>query len=335
MHLKRRVSIDDPKNSVEGSGYVHLNSHQPSVLLSDTLILDTLLSISQDVIYFKDADSRFILNNGMHAQLFGKNDPDELIGKSDADFYPREQADMYRQEELQIMQTGTPLINRIQKAANTNGETVIYSSRKYPLYDQNGKIVGTWGISCDITTLVKAEEETAQANAKLTALALIDDLSGLYNQRHFHKLLKVTIDLFTRKRIGGLTANFCLLYLDVDGFKQINDTHGHVAGDAVIRYIGRQLTAHARSSDTAFRYGGDEFALILQDTDLSTGRVLGERLRSIIEQNPMVMDGAEIPLTVSLGIVDYHDEKTTGELVKRADIKLYQAKSEGKNCLRG
>jgi diguanylate cyclase (GGDEF)-like protein/PAS domain S-box-containing protein len=335
MHLKRRDSIDDPKNSVEGPGYAHLNSHQPSVFLSDTLILDTMLYYSQDTIYFKDVDSRFILNNRAHALQFGKNDPGELIGKSDADFYPREQADMYRQEELQIMQTGAPLIDRVEQAVNANGEAVMYSSRKYPLYDQNGKIVGTWGFSRDITTLVKAEEETAQVNAKLTALALIDDLSGLYNQRHFHKMLKVAIDLFTRKRLRGLKANFCLLYLDVDWFKQINDTYGHVAGDAVIRYIGGQLTAHTRSSDTAFRYGGDEFAMILQDTDLPTGRGLCERLRSFIEQNPLDMDGTEIPLTVSLGIIDYHNEKTTGELVKRADIKLYQAKSEGKNCLRG
>ena len=333
--MKRRDSSDDPKSSVEGPGYVHLYSHQPSALLSDTLILDTLLYQSQDTIYFKDVDSRFFLNNRKHVLQFGKNDPGELIGMSDVDFFPKAFADRCRQDELLIMKTGIPMIDRVEQAVNSKGEVITYLSCKYPLYDQNGKIVGTWGISHDITKLVKAEEEIAQVNAKLTALALIDELSGLYNQRQFNNLLKITIDLFTRKRIGGLKADFCLIYLDIDRFKHINDTYGHVTGDAVIRYIAGQLMAHIRSSDTAFRYGGDEYALILQDTDLPTGRILGESLRRIIERNPLVMDGTEIPLTVSLGIIDYHDEKTASELVQRADIKLYQAKSEGRNCLRG
>jgi diguanylate cyclase (GGDEF)-like protein/PAS domain S-box-containing protein len=333
--MKRRDSSDDLKSFIECPGYVHLYSHQPSTLLSDTLILDTLLCQSQDTIYFKDVDSRFFLNNRTHVLQFGKNNPGELIGMSDADFYPKVYADMCRQDELLVMKTGIPLIDRIEQAVNSKGDVITFSTCKYPLYDQNGKIVGTWGISHDITKLVKTEEEIALVNAKLMALTLIDELSGLYNQRHFYNLLKITIDQFTRKRIGGLKADFCLIYLDIDRFKQINDTYGHVTGDAVIRYVAGQLTAHTRSSDTAFRYGGDEYALILQDTDLPTGRKLGERLRRIIERNPLVMDGTEIPLTVSLGIIDYHDEKTAGELVQRADTKLYQAKSEGRNCLRG
>ena len=333
--MKRKDSSDNPNSSMKCPGDAHLYSHQPSALLSDTLILDTLLNQSQDTIYFKDVDSRFFLNNRKHARQFGKNDPGELVGMSDADFYPKANADKYRQDELLIMKTGIPMSDRVEQAVNPKGEGIIYLSCKYPLYDRSGKIVGTWGISHDITKLVKAEEEIAQVNAKLTALSLIDELSGLYNQRHFYNLLKITIDQFTRKRIGGLKADFCLIYLDIDRFKQINDTYGHVKGDAVIRYIAGQLTAHTRSSDTAFRYGGDEYALILQDTDLPTGRKLGERLRRIIERNPLVMDGTEIPLTVSLGIIDYQNEKTAGELVQRADIKLYQAKNEGRNCLRG
>jgi diguanylate cyclase (GGDEF)-like protein/PAS domain S-box-containing protein len=333
--MKRRDSSDDLKSFIECPGYVHLYSHQPSTLLSDTLFLDTLLYQTPNTIYFKDVDSRFILNNRAHARQFGKNDPNEVIGMSDADFYTKVYADLCRQDELQVMKTGIPLIDHVEQIENSNGDITIFSTSKYPLYDENGKIVGTWGISRDITKLVKAEEEIAQVNAKLTALSLIDELSGLYNQRHFYNLLKITIDLYTRKRIGGLKADFCLIYLDIDRFKQINDTYGHVTGDAVVRYIAGQMTAHTRSSDTAFRYGGDEYALILQDTDLPTGRKLGERLRRIIERNPLVMDGTEIPLTVSLGIIDYHDEKTAGELVQRADTKLYQAKSEGRNCLRG
>ncbi len=333
--MKSRDSSEDKNDSVNRPGYSHLYSHQPSALLSDTLILDTMLDQIRDTVYFKDAESRFILNNRVHIRQFGMRDQKDLIGRSDADFYPKAYADICRRDEIRVMETGIPLIDRVEQALNSNGEVITFSTCKYPLYDSNGKIVGTWGISHDITQLVKAEEEIAQVNAKLMSLSMIDELSGLYNRRHFDHMLKITIDLFTRKRLGGLKANFCLILLDIDHFKRINDTHGHVAGDAVIRSVADHLTAYTRSSDSAFRYGGDEYALILQDTDLPGGRIIGDRLRRLIEQSPLIIEGTEIPLTVSLGIIDYQDEKTASALVNRADKKLYQAKSEGRNRLCG
>ena len=275
-------------------GYVHLNRHQPSAILSDALLLDALLNETKETIYFKDVESRFIVNNRAHLMQFGVKIQEELIGRCDADLYPKAFADKCRQDELQVMETGIPVIDRVEQAINAKGEVITFSTCKYPLHDQNGKIVGTWGISHDITKLVQAQEEIARVNAKLLALSLMDDLSGLYNRRHFDSILKITIDLFTRRRIGGLKADFCLLLLDIDHFKQINDTCGHVTGDAVIRYLGGQLTAYTRSSDYAFRYGGDEYALILQDTDLSSGKIIAERLRRLIEQNPPVIEGKEV-----------------------------------------
>lgn len=328
-------SLIGKKDSTIRPGYIYLANHKPYIFLSDTLILDTLLNETDDTIYFKDVESKFILNNRKHLAQFGVQNQEELIGKSDADLYPKAFADKCRSDELRVMQTGIPLINSVEQAINAIGEVITFSTSKYPLYSQSGEIVGTWGISHDITKLVQAQEAVAQVNAKLMALSLMDDLSGLYNRRHFDNILKITIDLYTRRRIGGLKANFCLVYLDVDHFKEINDTYGHVMGDAVIRYLGGQLLAYTRSSDFAFRYGGDEYALILQDTDLSSGKIIGERLRRLIEQNPPVIEGTTIPLTISLGIVEFQDEKTNDELVCKADKKLYQAKTEGRNRLCG
>jgi len=327
-------SIEE-KDSAIRPGYVHLNRHQPFAILSDALLLDALLTETKETIYFKDIESRFILNSRAHLMQFGVKNQEELIGRCDADLYPKEFADKCRQDELQVMKTGIPVIGRVEQAINAKGEVITFSTCKYPLYGQNGEIVGTWGISHDITKLVQAQEEVARVNAKLLALSLMDDLSGLYNRRHFDSILKITIDLYTRRRIGGLKADFCLLLLDIDHFKQINDTCGHITGDAVIRYLGGQLTAYTRSSDSAFRYGGDEYALILQDTDLSSGKIIAERLRRLIEQNPPDIEGTTIPLTISLGIVEFQDEKTNSELVCKADKKLYQAKTEGRNCLCG
>lgn len=323
------------KDSATRPGYMYLANHQPSMLLSDTLILDTLLNETDDTIYFKNTESKFFLNNRKHLAQFGVQNQEELIGKSDADLYPKAFADKCRADELRVMQTGIPLVDSVEQAINAKGEVITFSTSKYPLYDKNGEIVGTWGISHDITKLVQAQEAVAQVNAKLMALSLMDDLSGLYNRRHFDNILKITIDLYTRRKVGGLKANFCLVYLDVDHFKRINDTYGHVMGDAVIRYLGGQLLAYTRSSDYAFRYGGDEYALILQDTDLSSGKIIGERLRRLIEQNPLVIESTTIPLTISLGIVEFQDEKANSELICKADKELYKAKSEGRNRLCG
>lgn len=287
----------------------------------------------KETIYFKDAESRFILNSRTHLIQFGVSSQEKLIGKCDADLYPKAFADVCIQDEQQIMKTGVPVIVRIEQATNAKGEVITFSTCKYPLYDQSGKIIGTWGISHDVTQLVQTQEELVRVNAKLVALSLMDDLSGLYNRRHFDSILKITIDLYTRRRLGGLKADFCLVYLDIDHFKQINDTYGHIIGDSVIRYLGGQLTSYTRSSDYAFRYGGNEYALILQDNDLKSGKIIGERLRELIEKNPPIIEGTRIPMTISLGIVEFQDEKTNNELVCKADKRLYQAKSEGRNRL--
>ena len=328
------ASPDDPAKASEQAVNNELFTRydrRPAHLLSDALIIDTLMNYSQDTIYFKDAESKFILNDRAHVLQFGVSDPGALAGKSDADFYPEVFALQTRQDELEIMRTGIPIINKMEQGINAAGEILTFSSSKYPLYNDEGKIIGTWGTSRDMTKLVLAEEELARVNAKLRALSLIDDLSGLYNQRHFYDSLEMTIKLFTRKRMGGYPADFCVIFLDIDHFKLVNDTFGHVYGDAAIRYAAGQILAHTRASDTAFRYGGDEYALILQDTDLSTGRDMAERLRKVIEQNPLTIDDKTIRLTASLGVMDFNNEMSAGELVQKADARLYQAKNEGRN----
>ena len=300
-------------------------------LLSDSMIIDTLLNNSQDTIYFKDADSNFILNSKAHADQFGVIDPVDLIGKSDADFYPEVFADQSRRDELKIMETGIPIINKLEQGMNAAGETISFSTSKYPLYDKAGKIMGTWGTSRNVTSLVLAEEELAKVNVKLRTLTQVDALTGLYNQRYFYDSLELAVKLFSRRRRGGLSADFCLIMADIDCFKKVNDIYGHVTGDSAIRYVAGLMLAHSRSSDTAFRYGGDEYAVLLHDTDLTAGRELAERLRKVVEQNPLIINHQKISLTVSLGVVCYDNETSASEIVRKADSCLYQAKQNGRN----
>ena len=329
--MDNNPSYDEPNDKDDILNFVPLQERIPNMKLPDSLIINTLMTNSEDMIYFKDHNSKFILSNRAHAHWFGLTNPRDLIGKCDGDFYPKDFADKLCQDENEIMRTGVPVTNKMEKAMYACGPILALSSSKYPLYDLDGKIMGTWGISRDMTKLVMAEEEAAKANAKLKLLAMTDDLTKLFNQRHFYDSLEKMISLFSLKKKKGLSADFSLIILDIDFFKTINDTYGHVIGDTALRYVSGLILAHTRTSDTAFRYGGDEFSLILQDTDLTAGMDLAERLRRIVEQNPLLIDEKKIDLTISLGVVCFEGETSTGELVQKADTKLYQAKNEGRN----
>jgi len=319
----------------------HGSKHDFSPSLSDAQLIHTIMDNSQDTIYFKDIHSVFILNSKAHAMQFGLTDPNVLIGKSDADFYPEAFVRNALHDENAIMKTGVPILGRIEKWEKENGDVVWFSASKYPLFDDNGVIVGTWGTSRNISALKNAEVELervnkalANANTKLKELSVIDELSGLYNRRNFYDTLHKTTKIYARVRSRGLSATFALILLDVDFFKKINDTYGHLTGDNAIRHIAQILTSRTRISDYTFRYGGDEFAIILPDTDLVGAKELAERLRVIIEKNPMHLDSKDIPITVSLGVSSYTDQIVDAmEMVQDADAKLYESKNRGRNLV--
>lgn len=305
--------------------------HKQSELLSDSMIINTLMNNSEDMIYFKDINSRFILNNRAHAARFGVSDPKDLRGKSDMDFYSAEFADKLYQDEQEIMRTGIPIINQMEHEMLSSSKLLTLSSSKYPLFDRDGKTIGTWGISRDMTQLARAELALAKANERLEALSLIDELSGLYNQRHFYNTLELTIKRYLRKGTAGVPADFSLILMDIDNFKYVNDTFGHVIGDTAIRYVSGLIMANTRVSDISFRYGGDEYAVIMPDTELASARELAERLRRTIEQNPLLISDKRIELTLSMGVISFDGDTSAAEMVRKADLKLYQAKREGRN----
>ncbi len=308
--------------------------------LTDRQLVRTIMDNSSDTIYFKDMNSAFILNSKAHAMQFGVECPELLIGKSDADFYPPYFANKALEDEQEIMRTGKPILGRIERLEKENGEVVWFSASKYPLYDDNGLIAGTWGTSRDITALKQAEQELervnsqlAAANTKLKELAIIDELSGLYNRRHFYEILQKTVKSYARLKEKGRLSYFCLLLVDIDVFKRINDTYGHLAGDAMIRNVARFLTDHTRSSDYAFRYGGDEFALLLPDCDLAGGHLLADRLRESLQKKVFSYAGIELHLTISVGVACCDGTGDAKDVVHDADTMLYQSKNNGRNCV--
>jgi two-component system, cell cycle response regulator len=173
--------------------------------------------------------------------------------------------------------------------------------------------------------------ELAEANARLAQLAVTDGLTGLYNHRHLHERLSLEVE---RSQRSGLPLS--LLMLDVDHFKQFNDTYGHPAGDEVLRQLARVLNDTRRANDVVARYGGEEFAVILVDTAKFTAAKVAERVRERIAAHDFTeavsKSGRGTSISVSIGVATFPDDGTDSEgLVRAADTALYAAKRAGRN----
>lgn len=173
-------------------------------------------------------------------------------------------------------------------------------------------------------------QELSQAYAKMEALALRDGLTGLLNRRALQD--RVHADLARSRR---LQAPFALAMIDVDHFKAVNDTHGHLVGDRVLEHVARQLAAALRVSDDVGRWGGEEFLALLPEADADEALSAAERLRAQVQHSPFPGADGPIAVTVSVGVVAVpasalHDARID-DLVRRADAALYRAKDLGRN----
>ncbi|MFP4299723.1 MAG: GGDEF domain-containing protein [Spirulinaceae cyanobacterium] len=169
-----------------------------------------------------------------------------------------------------------------------------------------------------------------QTNDLLSTIALADQLTELGNRRALDWELSRQIKNARRHK-----TDFSLIMLDVDYFKAVNDTHGHLVGDRVLQLLAARLRDRLRLPDTIFRYGGEEFAILLQKTNIEAAAVVAERLRHIIEEQPFhIQQNLVLPLTVSLGLATLQesDDDNGQSLIGRADANLLKAKAAGRNC---
>ncbi|MFP4155236.1 MAG: diguanylate cyclase [Halothiobacillaceae bacterium] len=160
----------------------------------------------------------------------------------------------------------------------------------------------------------------------LRRLAVSDPLTGVYNQRHFRSVAEVE-----RERARRHHHPLSLLFMDIDHFKQINDSHGHAAGDQVLKAFVLHCQRRLRSADTLARLGGEEFAVILPETDLAGAARAAEQLREELAAEPIPCDGQLLPVTVSIGVAAMLPDETVDGWVGRADQAMYEAKRQGRN----
>ncbi len=187
------------------------------------------------------------------------------------------------------------------------------------------------GLGSTLLRMSRATEPEAKYAHQMYQVALRDGLTGAYNRRYLDERLLSEM-AFAKRHLVPLT----LLLLDLDHFKEVNDTHGHPAGDAVLKDFSALLDEQVRTEDMVARYGGEEFAVVCRKTDEGSAAVVAERLRRAVERADFVYEGKVIPVTVSIGLATSLDVNVDSpdSLLRQADQALYRAKQAGRNCWR-
>lgn len=197
----------------------------------------------------------------------------------------------------------------------------------FPLASRGGEVEHLCVVVYDVTDEVVSKQRLATANEQLRKMSRVDGLTGLYNRRYWEESCQQEF-----KRCMRNHGTSSVILLDIDYFKSINDTYGHPAGDQVIRALARVIRQIVRETDIAGRYGGEEFALVLPDTNADAALQVAERIREHVQKNTVAYEEHNIPFTVSLGICQF-DSSLKGYMawIELADKALYRAKDSGRN----
>lgn len=291
-------------------------------------LLQALMDNVPDNIYFKDAQSRYIRINTYQAYHIGLSHPSEAAGKTDFDFYPADRAQEFYIDEREVL-AGRRIVGKVEKQYTDGSPERWTLTSKVPFYGRDGKIMGVVGVSKDITDLKKMERQLANANEQLNKLAREDALTGLLNRR---MILELADNEWARwQRYGKV---FSLLVVDADNFKSINDKHGHLAGDQALRYIAARMSEALRAVDIIGRYGGEEFVILLPETNMDGAVFAAEKLLQNVRKSPLHVNGQKLCITVSVGIAAVRrEDRNIDMLLNRADLALYNAKRNGKDQL--
>ena len=209
----------------------------------------------------------------------------------------------------------------------SNAEFMYQNVTFLPLTDIVGAVTQICMIIYDVTDVALNRQALQEANHKLEHLSHTDGLTQLINQSYWQERCQVEF-----KRHQRAHHKTSMVTLDIDHFKKINDTYGHPFGDQVIKGVAESLRQNQREPDIVGRVGGEEFSLLLVDTDLAGAKVVAERIRAAIEALRFDCDGKEVKVTVSLGIAQITDSiEDFKAWVKMADLGLYLAKNNGRN----
>jgi diguanylate cyclase (GGDEF)-like protein/PAS domain S-box-containing protein len=286
-------------------------------------VIAAILNAVPARIFWKNKDLVYLGCNEAFARDAGFSRPEDIIGRDDFQMGWRAQAEQYRADDIDVILNGRDKLLIEEPQTTPEGKTVTILTSKIPLRSSSDEVVGVLGTYMDITDRKQMEE-------RLVQMARRDILTGLPNRAVFVEELERTIASASRDGKG-----FAVLYLDLDHFKDINDTLGHPIGDLLLQAVAQRLQASVRETDSVARFGGDEFALISGDIgEPADVAVLTDKVLKTLSE-PYLIQGNEIRSGASIGIAVYGADSPDSEmLLSHADVALYRAKAEGRGTFR-
>ncbi|MDG6777091.1 EAL domain-containing protein [Thiomicrorhabdus sp. zzn3] len=282
------------------------------------MLLKSVMNASPDLIFYKDPHGVYRGCNQAFEAFTGKRE-EEILGKTDFDLFDKSIAAFFREQDLAMFKSGRPRQNE-EWVTYPDGSRVLLDTVKTPFYSEEGTLYGLMGISRDITSRKEAE-------AKLYHLAHHDQLTGLANRQLFSNLLLQAIAQSARE-----LQKLAVLFIDLDHFKQINDSLGHLTGDKILEQVGNRLQGVVRQSDSMARLGGDEFALLVRNLKEPEDAVsIAGKVLEVLGQ-PFDEGGNKLYIGASIGISVYPQDGDTPEiLLRNADAAMYHAKASNRN----
>lgn len=266
--------------------------------------------------------------------------PSEVMGKSLFTLFPEIEENWLRSKAEPVFNLRTPVFiiweqrpYLFQFSTNrpiTSDATYMFQNvTMFPLSSPTGEVSKLCMLVYDVTDQALGKLRVERLNDELQHMSCVDGLTGLFNRRYWQERFDSHFKLL-RRRESFSTA----LMLDIDHFKKINDTYGHQAGDEVIKTLARVIQKSTRETDLAGRYGGEEFAIILVDSNQANAMKVADRIRRLAEAMTVEHEGQLIKFTVSVGVSEYRSQTTNNMAwLEQADRALYLSKHSGRNCI--
>jgi len=288
-------------------------------LLTQKNFLKTIINVIPDLLWLKDTDGKYLACNTKFERLYGAKES-EIIGKDDFDFVDLESANFFRNKDRNALEAEEAHIYEEILTFTDSDYEGLFETIKTPMKDGKGNVIGVLGIARDISER-KAREE------QLRIYGNYDMLTGLANRTLFMDRLSHLMTL--RKSDSQYSA---VLFIDLDNFKEINDTFGHSTGDNILKIVSKCLQNVIRKEDTLSRHGGDEFTILLENINmpLDAAKIAQNILDTL--NTPFTIEDHQFCITASIGITISPDDSCDPEtLVRFADIAMYKVKDNGRN----
>jgi diguanylate cyclase (GGDEF)-like protein/PAS domain S-box-containing protein len=285
-------------------------------------LLRSVIDASTDLIFFKDKNSCYLGCNKAFERYVNLSEQ-EIVGQTDESFFDAKQVKLFHSNDKKVLESGEPRENE-EWVSYPDGKKVLLETIKSPYYNQNGEIEGVVGVSSNVTAYMEIQEELRRQKNSFEHGAHYDSLTNLPNRVLFLDRLKQSINKAKRTKEG-----LALFFIDLDHFKQTNDTLGHDVGDKVLKIAATRLSACVREVDTIARLGGDEFTAILESIRQPQSAALIAHKINVAMQKVINVLGHNLHLSASIGIALYPDNGTTAEaLIKCADTAMYRVKQD-------